>query len=354
MRSERLTTSPFLFGYRGRSGRLVMVDARAGTRFRLPDERAARMITDFIEPRSAAEGVAAGFSGDELDQADHAGILIGDRQREAIGLWERNGWSRPAYLLLSQMDIPYEDEVEADGAAALAAATAKRRSTVERYGASGERPERRSFGRGPSIALPIVDDIELRLSSLTSRRSVRAFSAVPPDVGQLAAVLKTATGALRSVIADRDAADPLGELNSFHSWAHLFIVIQQVDGVAAGAYEYDPARHVLVQCADSPERSALVGSVNGQGWVLGPGFVIFVAADFERYAWLYRHSRAYVHVLVQAGELGQELLMAATGAGLAGWTTPAVHESRAADLLGLSAEDGVEVLSLVKLGRPRC
>ena len=48
----------------------------------------------------------------------------------------------------------------------------------------------------------------------------------------------------------------------------------------------------------------------------------------RRMAWLYRHSRAYLHLLTQVGSLGQELLTAATELGLGGWTSPAVHESR--------------------------
>ena len=66
--------------------------------------------------------------------------------------------------------------------------------------------------------------------------------------------------------------------------------------------------------------------MQGQGWVLGTGFAVFVVADLRRLAWLYRHSRAYLHLLMQVGALGQELLMAATELGLGGWTSPAVHE----------------------------
>ena len=349
---ELLTTSPLLFGYRGRNGRLAAVDARAGTRFRLSSERVSRLLTTFLEPRRAAEGVDAGFTLGELQQARDAGILVGEDECQTLGLWERNGWSRPGYLVFSQMDIPYEDELEqTDGT--VAAATAKRRQTITDYRAADGDPDRRRLAGGPAIELPAVDAVEPRLSSLVSRRSARAFSAVPPSVEQLAAVLRTAARPLRSVIADRSAADPFLRLNSFYSWAHLFVVIQEVDGVSPGAYEYDPAAHALVTAADPPSPAAVLASVQGQRGVLGPGFVIFVVADFRGYAWIYRHSRAYLHILIQVGELGQELLTAATGAGLVGWTTPAVHESRAGALLGLPADDAVDVLSIVKLGRPR-
>ena len=59
-----------------------------------------------------------------------------------------------------------------------------------------------------------------------------------------------------------------------------------------------------------------------------------------------------MHVLIQVGEVGQDILMAATERGLVGWTTPAVHESRTAALLGLPDDDAVDVLSTAELGRP--
>ena len=51
--------------------------------------------------------------------------------------------------------------------------------------------------------------------------------------------------------------------------------------------------------------------------------------------------------------IGFGTLMISTERGLVGWTTPAIHESRTAAFLGLPADDALEVLSMVKLGRPR-
>ena len=342
-----LTTSPLLFGHRGRSGRLAAFEARSGTRFRLCGDRVARIITAFLEPRDAA---GAGFTAAELEQAREAGILVDAGEGEAIDLWERSGWSRPAYLLFSQMDIPYEDDPTRNG---NGAAVETRRRTVAGYEAAGGRPERRLLAGGPVVELAAVAEVEPRLSSLTTRRSARAFSEVAPSADQLAAVLLTGTKALRSVLADRAGDDPFLLLNSFYSWAHPFVVVQEVDGVAPGTYEYDPERHALVTAAAPPSPEAVLASVQGQPGVLGSGFVVYVVADFRGYAWLYRHSRAYLNVLIQVGHLGQELLTAATGIGLAGWPSPAVHESRVRALLGLPADDAIEGLSIVKLGRPR-
>ncbi|HEY5318103.1 MAG TPA: SagB/ThcOx family dehydrogenase [Solirubrobacteraceae bacterium] len=347
---EVLTTSPFLFGYRGRDGRLAACDARTGERFRLTSLRAAEIASSFLEPRSVSSAHEEGFTAAELSQALEAGILVTERESRRLELWEQRGWSRPAYLLFSQMDIPYRDAREP--VEDMEALTERRRATVEEYqSASGYRSPEPLAG-GDATALPPPHAVAPRLSALVGRRSARAFTASPPSVEEMAGVLHGATSAFRAVAADRADGDPFRLMNSFYSWAHLFVVVQEVTGAVPGVYEYDWMRHRLLRAADSDDEGALLACVQGQRWILGNGFVVFVVADLRSYAWLYRHSRAYLHLLIQVGELGQELLMAATALGLGGWTSPAIHESRAARLLGLPDDDAVDVLAMLKLGRP--
>jgi SagB-type dehydrogenase family enzyme len=343
---ERLTTSPLLFGYRGRNGRLTALEARGGHRFRLTSTRAAEIVTAFLEPSSIAAAESRGFDAEELREARNAGILVSEREASS-DLWERSGWSRAAYLLFSQMDIPFRESGDAmDDRDAL---TGRRRAAVEEYQRGEPYPQPEPLVAGPPVALPAPPPRTAPLSALTSRRSVRAFSRRPPGADQLAGVLWAATESFRMVAADRAGGDPFRLLNSLYSWAHLFVVVQDVADVPRGIFEYDWREHRLLTGAQAPADEDLLGCVQGQRWVLGPGFAVFVVADLRGYAWLYRHSRAYVHVLIQLGELGQELLMAATEHGLGGWTTPAVHESKAAALLGLSEDDALDVLSMVKL-----
>ncbi len=346
-----LTTSPMLFGYCARDGRLAACDARNGGRFRLSSGRAAEIALAFLEPRSDAAAEQAGFTATELEQARKAGILVSGEEAESAELWERSGWSRPAYLMFSQMDIPYRDSGDpTDDRDAL---TEVRRAAVDGYQSTQRYPAPAPLAAGAPLELPSPPAPTTRLEGLTSRRSARAFSGSPPGAEQMAGVLHAATHGFRTVAAYREDEDPFRLLNSFLSWAHLFVVVQEVEGAPRGVFEYDWMDHRLLRAADPPTDQALLGCVQGQRWVLGTGFTIFVVADLRGYAWLYRHSRAYLHVLIQVGELGQEILMAATGLGLGGWTTPAVHESRAAAVLGLPPDDAVDALSIVRLGRPR-
>jgi SagB-type dehydrogenase family enzyme len=350
MSEEVLTTSPLLFAHCGRNGRLVASDARGSSRFRLTGKRAAEIVTAFLEPRSIASAVDDGFTLDELQEAREAGILISEKERGSFGLWERHGWSRPAYLMLSQMDIPYQESQDAmDDRLAV---TVERREAVEAYESAQRPPQPRWLAGGESVDLPQPPTATPNLSTLTSRRSVRGFSPSPPRAEEMAGVLHAATHSFRAAAADRADGDPFRLLNSFYSWAHLFVVVQDVEDVPRGAFEYDWMHHRLLHSAGPCADGDVLACVQGQRGVLGTGFVVFIVADLRRYAWLYRHSRAYLHLLIQVGELGQELLMAATELGLGGWPSPAVHESRSAAILGLPEDDAVDVLSMVKLGRP--
>jgi len=66
--------------------------------------------------------------------------------------------------------------------------------------------------------------------------------------------------------------------------------------------------------------------------------------------WIYRHSRAYINLLIQAGELGQEIFMAANKYGLGGWGTPAVDEDMAASFLSYDSQQE-DALYFLKIGQ---
>jgi SagB-type dehydrogenase family enzyme len=349
--ADRLTVSPLLFAHRGRDGRLVAAEAPGGSRFRLGSPRAAELATSFLEPRSIEDALADGYSAEELRQAEEVGLLVSEDTARSHGAWERSGWSRGAALLLGQMDLTYVESEDGDTDADALRET--RRRTVDEYRARDEQPAERILATGEAVELPPPAGVELTLDSMVARRSVRGFSRTPPTAAELAGVLHAATASMRLAEEDRSAGDPSRVLNSFFSWAHVFVVVQEVDGLPAGAFEYDWADHRLVRSISGPVAAAdVLAAIQGQRGIGGTGFVVYLVADLRRYAWLYRHSRSYVHLLIQVGELAQELLMAAGALGLGGWPSPAVHESRCAALLGLPDDDGIEPLAIVKLGRP--
>ena len=67
--------------------------------------------------------------------------------------------------------------------------------------------------------------------------------------------------------------------------------------------------------------------------------IIFLVAYLERTMWKYSDSNAYRVVLIEAGHIGQNIMLAATQAGLSACPTAALAHSAIKDLLGLTAPD---------------
>jgi SagB-type dehydrogenase family enzyme len=129
-----------------------------------------------------------------------------------------------------------------------------------------------------------------------------------------------------------------------------YLCAYAVDGVAPGAYRYDGAARTLVPRARGPLPPPRL-LLARQDWTDRAAAVILLAATFERTSWKYRHPGAYRVVLLEAGHVAQNLLVAACALGLAATPTCAFVDSVCEPLLGLQGA-GHGLLHAVVLGRP--
>lgn len=97
----------------------------------------------------------------------------------------------------------------------------------------------------------------------------------------------------------------------------IYPVVQRCEGLAAGMYHYDAARHELVEVSadtDAVERYIHAAKVATAG-VADPHLVLGIAARFARVLWKYR-SIAYSVILRNTGALYQTMYLVATELGL--------------------------------------
>jgi SagB-type dehydrogenase family enzyme len=129
----------------------------------------------------------------------------------------------------------------------------------------------------------------------------------------------------------------------------LYVVAREVDGLASGVYHYDAHDHVLEQLgtaappADELSPYAdLVGAAQA---------MVFVAAVFWRSRFKYG-LRGYRFVLLEAGHVVQNLLLAATALGLASFPLGGFFDDAVDRALEL---DGVDVSTVYAacVGAPR-
>ncbi|GAA2339043.1 SagB/ThcOx family dehydrogenase [Streptomyces kunmingensis] len=351
--ATRLVASPLFFAHERRDDTVCALGLSQRARLRGLALRAWELLHFHLEPRTTPEAEAAGYSAEETAEAVAAGLLVDADTAEHMFRWERHRWSRAAFLLYSQQDLPYVEPV-GEGRP-LSSLSVFRRGQIANFQDAEPYPERFRVEPAWTHRLPVPEEpITYSLDSMLARRSVRKFAGSPVPVETLGALLHHATANVRMAEDSKASGDPYFLLNSFYTWLHVYVVVQGVEGVPNGVYQYDPADNSLLATGRQPSVEEIASTIQGQNWIGGGGVSVFVTVQWDRYQWLYRHSRAYLNLLIQVGEFAQELLQAAYQLGLAGWLTPAVSESRAAELLGLDAVGAdADAMYYIKLGHER-
>ena len=124
-----------------------------------------------------------------------------------------------------------------------------------------------------------------------------------------------------------------------------YVLAVNVEGLTPGIYHYSAMEHSLglVDGGPLPKASELVG---GQNWSDEMPCVIFLCAALERTMWKYEDSNAYRVVLIEAGHIGQNIMLAATNHGLTACPTAALNHARIETHLGLQGVTNAPVYAL--------
>lgn len=179
-------------------------------------------------------------------------------------------------------------------------------------------------------AEPAPSEVSLD-EALLGRASARGFAPGPIALADLAKVLQCAQGVTRDN-ADSAYPRPFRTVPSGGALYPLEVYVwaRHVDGLREGLYHYDPTAHDLA-ALDGPVSGPSVGDAPGTGTSgqdLTRSFVqpelagsaaaaVLVSAVFFRSVFKYG-DRGYRFVLLEAGHLVQNALLAALGRGLAG------------------------------------
>ena len=113
-----------------------------------------------------------------------------------------------------------------------------------------------------------------------------------------------------------------------------YIYANQVEGLEPGFYHYSAYEHSLglVRAGRINNPAELVGS---QPWVNTMACVVFLCADFTRTMWKYQDNNAYRVVLIEAGHIGQNIMLAATEHECTACPSAALSHTRISELLEL-------------------
>ena len=308
-RARSFTTNPLLFGSETDGNRAIVCDGLHPARVAVVSSTAVEIAQYFLEPHTVDEGIGAGFERDDLDRACEAAVLvpIDAPGYAASRMWEDRGWSRAAFLQMSQVDVE-------------AAELSEERPSPPPWRPTAVR----------HVALPSVDITEpISLDALVRRRSVRSFGHTPMGLQALSEILL------------RVGCPP--------SWLRVFLVVQDVDGLDHGVYRYEPVGHRLDLIRAGFDHSEALAAVNFQPWVAGSGACAFLVAQWDLCSSLHPGSRGYIDLLIQVGAYAQKMLESVYQVGAGAWGTPAVAESAARKLLSVERR-GIDALYAIKFG----
>lgn len=201
---------------------------------------------------------------------------------------------------------------------------------------------------------PALEQNEL-LRLMARRRTIRSAAASPVTLAQLSDCLFAGL-AITGETQNCAGSLPLsmtpsgGARNPYEA----YVYVRAVEGLKAGFYHYAAFDHTLARLDtnDLPAPSELLG---GQDWADEMPCVVILCALLERTMWKYDDANAYRVVLIEAGHIGQNILLAATRHGLSACPTAALNHSRINNCIGADncfTHAPIYALTLAKPAQP--
>ncbi|MFK7792971.1 MAG: SagB/ThcOx family dehydrogenase [Devosiaceae bacterium] len=185
----------------------------------------------------------------------------------------------------------------------------------------------------PRVDLPdgqLTADLQ---DTINRRRTLRDPGVGGVELDDISACLINAVGVQR--IGNNEAGAPVTfkptPSGGGRAPYDAFVLVRNIEGLAEGVYAYDPQEHCLFQT--SARIPSFGDLLDKQDWPDNMDAFIVLQANFERTMWKYYDANAYRVVLIEAGHIGQNIMLAATSRGLSACPSAAIDLNVAAEHL---------------------
>jgi SagB-type dehydrogenase family enzyme len=273
---------------------------------------------------------------DQLVQASaivEQGSVLAQSEHEFQSTWK---WGVPAAMMHFCLQDP--DHMTLAESEAL-----QRRKAVER-----RQPAlyRRNDAMGVVQALPDAREGNELIELMARRRTVRSAGKPTITLQQLSDCLFAGmgiTGETQNCVSTLPLSmTPSGGARNPYE---AYVYAPNVEGLAPGFYHYSAHDHDLglVETNRMPKPSELVG---GQDWADEMPCMIILCAMLERTMWKYDDPNAYRVVLIEAGHIGQNIMLAATRNGLSACPTAALNHATIRECVSLKRLTDAPVYAL--------
>jgi SagB-type dehydrogenase family enzyme len=171
--------------------------------------------------------------------------------------------------------------------------------------------------------------------AIRERRSCRDFGQAPlslPALSQLLWATQGITAKARGF--EFRAAPSAGALYPVET----YLAVLNVDGLEPGIYHYAVRRHELEPIWKGDCRADIAAALLDQHFIAGSTVVFLWTAVFQRSKWKYK-QRAYRYVYLDAGQIAQNLALAAVALGLGSCQVGALYDDEVNSILGVDGEE---------------
>ncbi|MEK9281138.1 MULTISPECIES: SagB/ThcOx family dehydrogenase [unclassified Bradyrhizobium] len=253
-----------------------------------------------------------------------AGTSLGDRNEKYDREW---AWGPIAGLY--HFSIKYTQYLDASSSIAVMAERVRTLPQISLF--------KTNAGDARVVSLPPPRD-DGCFAVMKRRRSYRGFDGRPEAAitkEQLRDCLFSGLGIVGLAMTD------IGELplkmtpsGGARNPYEAYVFAYNVRNLPRGVYHYSALENSL---APTPlDKLPLVEAVlGGQVWFSGAAALILLVANFARTAWKYRHPTGFRVVLIEAGHIAQNMLLAATANDLAAAPTCALDDAVIEDALDI-------------------
>ena len=310
------------------------------------DGRVVDLLSGLDEWTEAAEVIrTTPFTETDIDQLVALGLVVVEgsaqarREYDFEQSWQ---WGHPAAAMhFSLHNRPFVTVDESE------------RRQVEK--ACNEPGPALALGNGDATIvtpLPEPDPDDALLRIVARRRTVRESSDTPLPLSAMADLLFAGLGITGST---RNAANELplkttpsgGARNPYEA----YIYARRVEGLVPGIHHYSAADRTLGLVSEHPEAppSELVA---GQLWADDAAALVILVAHLDRTMWKYDDPNAYRVVMIEAGHVGQNVMLAATRIGWSACPTAAIARRPTLEALELDDRIVIEPVYALALMHP--
>ncbi len=180
------------------------------------------------------------------------------------------------------------------------------------------------------MPVPATDSSFSVERAINERMSIRSYKDTPLTLKEVSQLLWASQGIVAS---GRRASPSAGATYPLE----IFLVAGKVEGLKPGLYKYINKEHSLELIKEGDLRPALSAAALGQDTLLKAPATLVVTAVFERTRARYG-ARAERYVHMEAGHVGENIMLQATALGLGTVPVGAFVDSEVKKLLGVKEE----------------